>query len=70
MAHSGQQGIGISIIDKDNLPSDYRTLGDKNTINEEILILKDSVYYQHVIGKNNGDFELKQIALSDLQSLK
>ena len=70
MAHRGQQGIGISVIDKDNLPSDYRTLSDKNTINEEILIIKDTVYYQHVIGKNNGDFELKQIALSDLQSLE
>lgn len=69
MAHRGQQGIGISVIDKDNLPSDYRTLSDKNTINEEILIINDSVYYQHVVGKNNGDFEIKRIALSDLQSL-
>jgi hypothetical protein len=66
MAHRGQQGIGISLIDKDNSPSGYKTLSDKNTINEEILIINDTVYYQHVTGKNHGDFELKQIALSDL----
>lgn len=70
MAHRGQQGIGISVIDQDNLPSNYRTLSDKNKISEEILIIKDTVYYQHAVGNNNGDIEIKRIALSDLPNLE
>jgi hypothetical protein len=65
-AHTGKQGIGISKIDKSNNPIQYRVLSDSNTINEEIIISKDTIFYQHVIGANNGEFEVKKIKLNDL----
>ena len=68
LAHKGQQGVGLSVIDKNNMPTKYKTLADTNTINKEIIILNDTVYYQHVIGTNNGNFEIKKIAINDLAS--
>ncbi len=69
-AHTGQQGLGISRIDKNNLPADYKTLADKNTINEEILLDKDILYYQLVTGTNYGSYDIKKIALKDLEHVE
>jgi hypothetical protein len=66
MERTGKQGVGLSRIDKNNMPADYRTIADKNMINEEILILHDTLFYQHVIGKNKGEFDIKKIALRDI----
>ncbi len=64
-AHTGQQGIGISRIDKNNNAIDYKVLADSNTINQQILIIEDTVFYQHVI-KNNSDYEIKKAHLKDI----
>ncbi len=66
LSYRGQQGIGLSHIDKNNTPVDYKTISDRNTINNEILILNDTLYYQHVTGTNNGYFEIKKIAVKDI----
>lgn len=69
-AHTGIQGIGISRIDKYNNPAEYKILADSNTINEEILLHNDTIFYQHVIGKNNGDYEIKRIKIANVPLAK
>ncbi len=66
-SYSGKQGIGISFVNEKNILVNYRTLSNKNHINKEIIIENDTLYYQHVIGKNHGDFEIKKISLADLE---
>lgn len=64
--HEGIQGLGISKIDKDNAPSDYRTLNTSIPLTERILITNDSVFYEEKKGVDIANFPLKKIALKDL----
>lgn len=66
-ANNRQGGVGFSIISKQNVPKVYRTISDKRTVNNKLIIISDTVYYQHVIGVYDEDYEIKKIAVKDIE---
>ena len=67
-AHTGKQQIGISEIDNNNLPVNYKIISDSCAISDRICLFDDTIYFQvRVTHKNKSDeMQIKKVALKDL----
>ncbi|WP_131393866.1 hypothetical protein [Gramella sp. KN1008] len=64
--YTGMQQIGISRIDRNNHVTDYRIIADSLPINEELLLIDDTLFYRVENTRRYDEMLIKKIATKDL----
>ena len=67
--HTGKAQIGISDIDKSNIPTNYRILSDSSEIETKLLLQNDTLYYRVRVENENqpDEMRIKRTSINNLE---
>ena len=65
--HSGKQKIGISKISKNNQPIEYKIISDSFPIDENLILIGDTIFYRLENTSFYDQMIIKKISINDLK---